>query len=111
VADISWSFAPGQVYVALSRCTSLEGLRLTSKVPKAAVRTDARVIDHSKEVFDTDTILLLRSIQIKSKGLFDSKPNHIQLSELNTISGHDDDYISDMSGIKDVTNNQSNENI
>lgn len=111
VADISWSFAPGQVYVALSRCTSLEGLRLTSRVPKAAIKTDARVIDHSKEVFDTDTILLLRSIEIKSNGLFDSKPKNISLSELDTISDQDDDYISDLSDIKDVTNNQSNENI
>ena len=93
IADISWSFAPGQVYVALSRCRSLEGLILTSVVPRGAIKTDSRVLDHSKEEFDTETISLLRTIEISSHGLFDSKPNTVSILALENIS-EDDDYIS-----------------
>ena len=34
VVDLNQSFAPGQVYVALSRCTSIDGLVLRSKSAK-----------------------------------------------------------------------------
>lgn len=40
VIDAESAFAPGQVYVALSRCTTLEGLVLHSPIEPRAVRTD-----------------------------------------------------------------------
>ncbi len=43
VIDAGDSFAPGQVYVALSRLTSLEGLILRSRITPWSVRTDPRV--------------------------------------------------------------------
>src|SRR5205823_6080108 len=43
VVDLSQSFAPGQVYVALSRCTSMEGLVLRSKISIDNVIVDERV--------------------------------------------------------------------
>lgn len=44
IADISNSFSPGQVYVALSRCTSIEGLVLKSRIPRSVIKTDPNVI-------------------------------------------------------------------
>ena len=46
VLDVNAAFAAGQVYVALSRCRSLEGLVLTAPLLPSSVRTDAVVTDY-----------------------------------------------------------------
>lgn len=43
IIDASLSFAPGQVYVALSRCKTLEGMVLASRIPQHAIISDDRV--------------------------------------------------------------------
>lgn len=43
VLDAGSSFAPGQVYVALSRCTSLEGIVLRSRITPASLHVDERL--------------------------------------------------------------------
>ena len=45
VIDAGDSFAPGQVYVALSRLTSLDGLVLRSRITPWSIRTDPRVAE------------------------------------------------------------------
>ncbi len=47
--DAKSAFAHGQVYVALSRCKSFEGLVLRSPIPNSAIRTDAVVQQYSEE--------------------------------------------------------------
>ena len=52
IIDASLSFAPGQVYVALSRCRTLEGMVLSSLIPRNAIISDHRVdnyIVHQEE--------------------------------------------------------------
>lgn len=48
IADIGDSFASGQVYVALSRCTSMNGLVLLSPITPRTVKTDPRVLQFAQ---------------------------------------------------------------
>ena len=48
VIDVGRAFAPGQVYVALSRLTSLNGLILRTKIDSSVVSTDDQVIEFGK---------------------------------------------------------------
>jgi PIF1-like helicase/Helicase len=49
VADLGGAFAPGQVYVALSRCTSFQGLVLKTTIGASAIKTDPRVLQFAQE--------------------------------------------------------------
>jgi len=44
IADLGGAFSAGQVYVALSRCTSFSGLVLQTRIGRNAIRTDTRVL-------------------------------------------------------------------
>lgn len=48
VVDAGAAFAPGQVYVALSRLTGLKGLVLRSRITPQSISTDERVIAFAK---------------------------------------------------------------
>src|SRR6185503_7151855 len=48
IIDAGEAFAPGQVYVALSRCTDLEGMVLQSKVRSNSLYTDNRILQFSQ---------------------------------------------------------------
>lgn len=56
VIDAGTSFAAGQVYVALSRLTGLEGLVLKSKIPNHSIRTDFQVVDFMQRMSSGDEV-------------------------------------------------------
>ncbi|HEX6180165.1 MAG TPA: helix-turn-helix domain-containing protein, partial [Chitinophagaceae bacterium] len=51
IIDAGASFAAGQVYVALSRLTGLEGLVLRSRIRPGSIRTDERVLQFVQNEF------------------------------------------------------------
>ena len=74
IIDAAASFASGQVYVALSRCRTLEGMVLATPLRQSAVMTDLRVEDY---------------IEIQEKAAVES------LSRLETIK---EEYFSQLLG-------------
>ncbi|MFI5171200.1 MAG: helix-turn-helix domain-containing protein [Chitinophagales bacterium] len=49
IIDAGQSFAAGQVYVALSRCATLEGMVLLSKIYPGVISTDERIVEFSAQ--------------------------------------------------------------
>jgi hypothetical protein len=57
IIDAGDSFAPGQVYVALSRCTSLDGLILRSKIVPSSISTDPLVLEFARNERDAESLI------------------------------------------------------
>ncbi|MXZ49745.1 MAG: AAA family ATPase [Rhodobacteraceae bacterium] len=50
------AFAPGQTYVALSRCTTLEGIKLFTEIQMSDIMTDPRIVRYfERENIDFET--------------------------------------------------------
>ena len=58
IIDVGQAFAPGQVYVALSRLRSLDGLILRTKIQSSAISNDHSVVSFSKEKNQKDLLPL-----------------------------------------------------
>jgi uncharacterized protein YpbB len=56
VIDAGASFAPGQVYVALSRLTTLSGLVLYSRIHPHCINTDERIIEFTRSEKEEDEL-------------------------------------------------------
>lgn len=56
VIDAGKAFAPGQVYVALSRCTNLDGMVLHSKIRSSTLYADDRIVRFTKNVLPLEDI-------------------------------------------------------
>jgi Helix-turn-helix domain/HRDC domain/Helicase len=56
IIDAGDAFAPGQVYVALSRCTALDGIVLQSRVKSNGFFTDERIVRFSKNISSADLL-------------------------------------------------------
>jgi hypothetical protein len=59
VIDAGAAFAPGQVYVALSRCVSLEGIVLLSRIPAHVIMTDETIVEFSQQQNSVEALLPL----------------------------------------------------
>jgi nucleoside-triphosphatase THEP1 len=56
VIDAVDSFSPGQVYVALSRLTGLDGLILSSPIHEKAIQTDERILKYKDHIIQLDSL-------------------------------------------------------
>ncbi len=57
IIDVENAFAPGQIYVALSRLSTLDGLILTSRIPTNGIQTDSSLTNFSKHKKSTQELL------------------------------------------------------
>ena len=80
VIDAGASFAPGQVYVALSRLRGLEGLVLRSRIPPSSISTDPRVVFYTEDRQAEAAADLLEKEQLHFMG--DTLRNAFQWSRL-----------------------------
>ena len=64
IIDVNSAFAPGQVYVALSRLTSLEGLVLTSKISFNGISSDAQVIRFASNKKEPDEMNGILEVEV-----------------------------------------------
>lgn len=87
IIDANAAFSHGQVYVALSRCKTLEGIVLSEPINPAAVKTDATVakfVEHSSKNPPTQVQLKQAKIAYQQRLLlecFNFKPLNISLQK------------------------------
>ena len=64
IIDAGAAFAPGQVYVALSRCTNFEGLILHSRINQSSIKNDERITEFSQ---NKNSLLQLENKLLQAK--------------------------------------------
>src|SRR5690606_13776684 len=65
VVDVGQAFAPGQVYVALSRLRSLDGLALRTRIQPTVINNDPDVVDYVARQSEQELDALLQVHQSK----------------------------------------------
>ncbi len=95
IIDVSKAFAPGQVYVALSRLVSLQGLVLTAPIPTTGLEPDKSLTTFAKEK-PSNQILNNTFVKESHRFISDYIVNAFDLKTMiNKISYHVDSYNKD----------------
>jgi hypothetical protein len=90
IIDAGRSFAAGQVYVALSRCRSLEGIVLHSLIPSTALLNDRRISDFSAAHHSVDE---LQEVFLREKNMY-ARHLLLRLFAFSGLSAHLDDWLA-----------------
>lgn len=94
IIDAGDSFAPGQVYVALSRCVSLDGLILHSRIDPSCISTHDAVIGFSASEKADDE---LERILTQEKNVF-RNASLINTFDLSNLTDFVEDHLGRMRG-------------
>lgn len=86
IADLGAAFTSGQVYVALSRCTSFNGLVLKTKIENRAIKTDPQVLQFAQN--ETPSTLIVQELN-SGKADFYYKKVREEIKSLNFTEAYD----------------------
>ena len=86
IADLGAAFASGQVYVALSRCTSFSGLVLKTKIGNNAIKTDPQVLQFAQN--ETPSTLIVQELN-SGKADFYYKKVREEIKEFNFVEAYE----------------------
>ena len=103
VIDAGAAFASGQVYVALSRCRSLEGLVLLSKINPNSIQNDRQIVEHERNKLPMEA---LESHLDESRNLY---RNFIlmQLFDFKNVIGQTSRLIKETTDVKSSFNEET----
>lgn len=104
VIDAGDSFAPGQVYVALSRCTSMEHLVLRSMISGRSIVSDPRIVQFTERTMN-EMVLENRLVDAKEQFEFDELK---KVFEFIKIKEYLSQWFKEVSKIKTLENNTKN---
>lgn len=100
VIDAGSSFAPGQVYVALSRCRSLEGMILKSRIESNTLHNDQAIIQFSSQNSSIEEL----------QNAYENKKEEYQLSLLKNIFNFQNSLIASNRWLSKTKENESSFN-
>ncbi len=90
IADLGAAFSSGQVYVALSRCTSFNGIVLRTRIERNVIITDPRVLNFAKN--ETPSTLIIQELNYGKADFFYKKAR--QAIKSNNFSLAIDNFIN-----------------
>ncbi len=103
VIDAGAAFAAGQVYVALSRCRSLQGLVLLSKINPSSIQNDRQIVEHERNKLPMEELELQLN---ESRNLYRSFIL-LQLFDFKTALGHISRLIKETTEVINSFNNET----